>query len=144
MELSRFGLKMKFYHGTTEQRWKEIQMEGILWGKRNSRSCSYRYTYLSPNIKVAQKYGGDVILEVEYNPIGVEKIIGIDNFGFNPPKGQYCWQFSVFVPINISKIRRLKEEEIESTAKKWSLSKCNKKARKYAKAKRIDLQSQEA
>jgi len=48
-----------------------------------------------------------VILEVEYKPIGIDGR-GIDNYGFNPPKGQTCWQFSVFMPIKIENIKRIK------------------------------------
>ena len=105
---------MKFYHGTTEESWKKIQEEGVLWGgdtyHRTGGKEGYRYTYLTPDLDVAENYGNkEVMLEVEYEPIGVgNKIDGktIDNYGFNPPQGQHCWQFSVFVPISIDKVKR--------------------------------------
>jgi hypothetical protein len=99
---------MRFYHGTDEMAWKKIQEEGVLWGV----TSSYRYTYLTPEIGLAKSMGrGKVILEVEYDPVGVDGR-GIDNYGFDPPPDQYCWQFSVFVPIPIDKVRRLSVEEI--------------------------------
>ena len=57
---------------------------------------------------------GDVILEVEYEPVGIEgrKIDDIvDNYDFgppNPPPGHSCWQFAVFVPIPIDRVKRRK------------------------------------
>ena len=95
-----------FYHGTTRDNWEKIQAEGVLWG-RPTPNCTTvgeprRYTYLSPHLDVAQAIG-DVILEVEYDPVGVGS--GIDNFGFDPPPGQTCWQFSVFIPIPVSRCR---------------------------------------
>lgn len=103
----------KFYHGTTSEKWHKILNEGFLWGYNTYKNDdgttynSYRYTYLTPNKEVAMKYG-DVLLEIEYDPVGVNDK-GIDNYGFEPPKGQTCWQFSVFVPINISKIKIINE-----------------------------------
>ena len=96
---------MKFFHGTTEANWEKIQKEGVLWGgdswhKTNGKE-GYRYTYLTPDIKVARMFG-NVMLEVEYEPVGNRN--GIDNYGFDPPPGMSCWQFSVFVPISISDI----------------------------------------
>jgi hypothetical protein len=99
---------MKFYHGTTEKVWKLVQKEGVLWGYNMHKEPDgttrrgYRYTYLTPEINVAKGYG-DVILEIEYEPVGK----GIDNYGFDPPEGETCWQFSVFVPIGIDKIKRI-------------------------------------
>ena len=100
---------MKFYHGTSEEKWKLIQEEGVLWGYRihdGHKTLDYRYTYLSPHLDVAKEYG-DVILEVEYEPVGVDGR-GIDNYGYYPlANDQSVWQFSVFVPIPIEKITRL-------------------------------------
>ncbi len=99
---------MKFFHGTTHVNWKKIQEEGILWGgdtwHKTGGKVGYRYTYLTPDLEVAQQYGGKVILEVEYEPTGV---LGIDNYGFDPPPGMHCWQFSVFVPITLEQVRPL-------------------------------------
>ena len=89
---------MIFYHGTSEENWKKIQREGILFGQ----GLSYRFTYLTPLIEMARSYG-NIVLEVEYEPVGVGS--GIDNYGFNPPEGMICWQFSVFVPIPLSNVR---------------------------------------
>jgi hypothetical protein len=88
---------MKFYHRTNEDNWKKIQDEGVLWGIH-----SYRYTYLSPDRDLTSY--GPVLLEVEYSPTGE---YGVDNYGFNPPDGEYCWQFSVFNPIPIADVRRI-------------------------------------
>lgn len=96
---------MIFYHRTTEDKWLKIQDEGILWGYRIHNgvpTLDYRYTYLSPD-DMGDSYG-NVLLEVKYEPTG---ILGIDNYGFDPPKGMTCWQFSVFVPISINNIKRV-------------------------------------
>jgi hypothetical protein len=89
---------MIFYHGTNEEAWLKIIKEGVLWGVH-----SYRYTYLTPEINIAKEYGS-VLLEVDYIPTGIR---GIDNYGFDPPPGMICWQFSVFIPISISKVKRI-------------------------------------
>jgi hypothetical protein len=89
---------MIFYHGTSKENWKKMQKEGILFGTGEN----YRYTYLTPEIEIARKFG-QVVLEVEYEPIGAGS--GIDNYGFNPPEGMTCWQFTVFVPILLSNVR---------------------------------------
>jgi hypothetical protein len=88
---------MIFYHRTTEENWLKIQKEGILWGIGRS----YRYTYLSPD-DMGESYG-DVLLLVDYIPCGSPN----DNYGFDPPEGQYCWQFSVFIPIDIKFVKRI-------------------------------------
>jgi hypothetical protein len=102
---------MKFYHGTTHKNWGKIQDEGVLWGVGNG----YRYTYLSPHIETASKYGhGEVLLEVEYEPIGImHGGRGIDNYVFDEDvpdrqEGDSCWQFSVFIPISIEKVILIK------------------------------------
>lgn len=88
---------MNFFHRTSEEAWKLIQEEGVLWGV----TSSYRFTYLSP-LDFGESYG-PVLLQVEYDPSGPPK----DNYGFNPPEGQICWQFSVFDPIPIEKVVRI-------------------------------------
>ena len=97
---------MRFYHGTNEKAWKAIQEEGVLWGGYTYHKTGegYRYTYLTPEIEIAMKYG-PVVLEVEYEPVGAGT--GIDNYGNDPQPGQICWQFSVFVPISIEKVKRV-------------------------------------
>ena len=48
---------MKCYHGTSIEKWNLIQEDGQLWGYNiyknpdGSEYRSYRYTYLSPEIK---------------------------------------------------------------------------------------------
>jgi len=94
----------KFYHQTKSDRWKEIQREGVLWGRPHfwyGLEDSYRYTYLSP-VPFYDDDAFDILLEVEYEPTGIR---GIDNFRFNPPEGEYCWQFSVFDPIPLDRVR---------------------------------------
>lgn len=100
---------MKFYHRTNEEAWGLIQKEGILWGVTQS----YRYTYLAPGDSIHGPQFGNVLLEVEYNPVGINGM-GIDNYGFNPPTGMTCWQFSVFIPIPICKVRRMTDEEVKT------------------------------
>lgn len=113
---------MIFYHGTSEENWKLIQQEGILWGKHgwDGKSESYRYTYLTPNIEVAKNFSSGVLLEVEYTPkgnIGMPIELIEDNYAFACPpdtvyeEGMYCWQFSVFVPISIINIKRIFYDE---------------------------------
>jgi hypothetical protein len=92
---------MKFYHGTNKVAWNAIRVEGWLWGP--GRPNGYRHTYLTPEIEVAEQYG-DVILEVEWEPQGKP----LDNYGFNPPPGMTCWQFAVFVPITLDKVKRIR------------------------------------
>jgi hypothetical protein len=102
------------YHGTSEENWKKIQKEGVLWGgyawHQTNGKDGYRYTYLSPEKEVAEQ-NGSVLLEVEYNPIGLGKRVNgkiVDNFVFDTPPGMTCWQFSVFVPIRLDKVTRVK------------------------------------
>jgi hypothetical protein len=105
---------MKFYHRTNRRAWKKIQKEGILFGRHIAWSkdkiyheASYRYTYLSP-FKEIHKSFGPVLLEVEYTPVGNKiKVNGKvqDNYGFDPPPGLCCWQFSVFIPIPLCKVK---------------------------------------
>ncbi len=101
-------ISVKFYHATSEAAWKLIQEEGILWGLH-----SYRYTYLTPLKEIAIGFGGEscVLLEVKYDPHGVgvtdENGEVYDNYGFDPPEGMICWQFSVFKPISTRNVRRV-------------------------------------
>lgn len=111
-------IQPKFYHQTTSERWAEIQKEGVLWGSpsfwRGEGRTGYRYTYLAPDLFYGDDPQFDVILEVTYTPVGAEgpKGPGIDNYGFHPPEGQYCTQFSVFVPIPLSQVRVVSRSEV--------------------------------
>lgn len=111
---------MIFYHGTSEEKWRLIQEEGILWGynihkDENGKSYrGYRYTYLTPDIEVARGFDKGVMLEIKYEPVGVDGT-GTDNYCFehNIPEpdrseGAFCWQFSVFVPISLEYVKRIK------------------------------------
>lgn len=109
---------MKFFHGTTKPKWNLIQKEGILFGLHDEYgSDSYRHTYLTPDINYAEGYGS-IILEVEYEPVGINGK-GIDNYGFYPPKGEYCWQFSVFIPIPLKNVKKLTSEEVDFCKAEW-------------------------
>ena len=109
---------MKFYHGTSKENWNKILNEGVLWGYnmyKNSDGTEYmgyRYTYLTPCLEIACKYG-KVILEIEYEPVGINGK-AIDNYCFEHEipeeerkKGAICWQFSVFIPIDLKNVKRL-------------------------------------
>jgi hypothetical protein len=82
---------MIFYHGTNKHGWNETLKQGYLLHKRatkmfpNMSPC----IYLATNIEEAKQYG-DIILEVEYNPM------------VNPSKNNYQpdgWQLRVYEPI---------------------------------------------
>lgn len=103
------GIKLIFYHRTTEEAWEKIQAEGVLWGCTTAWSEGFqhegpRYTYLAP-YDFGDSYGS-ILLEVEYDPVGAPD----DNYGFDPPPGQVCWQFSVFVPIDIKHVKVLTKQ----------------------------------
>ena len=55
---------MIFYHGTSEDNWKQIQEEGLLWGRRyvtdgngNIIKEVSRCTYLAKEQSVAEEFG---------------------------------------------------------------------------------------
>lgn len=89
-----------WWHGTSKEAWLAIQEEGVLWGNAGG---SYRYTWLTPHREVAEQYG-PVLLRVQYRPVGIDGS-ATDNYGFDPPSGCTCWQFSVFVPIPLEKLK---------------------------------------
>ena len=95
---------LKFYHGTTECNWKEIQEEGILLGRRFLlNDCGQadeitRCTYLAMERDEAEHYG-EVLLEVIYDPY------------LHPEMNNYCegcWQVRVYEPIALEYVKRLK------------------------------------
>ena len=96
---------MTFYHGTTEENWKKIQNEGVLYGRRyvlnNDGTIQKevdRCTYLAVEKKEAKCYG-NVVLEVEYDPF------------LHKDKNNYmegCWQVRVYEPINLKNVKRIK------------------------------------
>ena len=128
---------MKFYHRTTEKAWEAILKEGYLWGSKRQEELVktvdvlkqkglpaisdgmnvYRYTYLAP-FDWGESYG-IVLLEVEYEPKREDASVCVGgtiknndkpikhNYGFDPPPGQRCVQFSVFEPIYLDKVKRI-------------------------------------
>ena len=53
---------MIFYHGTSKENWKEIQKEGVLYGRRyvidgNEKHEINRCTYLAVDREEAECYG---------------------------------------------------------------------------------------
>ena len=87
---------MKFYHGTSQSAWQQIQNEGILFGDRGTRG---RCTYLAAEIEEAKCYG-EVVLEVDYDPL---KNVKANNYI------EGCWQFRVYEPIPISQIKEIEQ-----------------------------------
>lgn len=90
---------MKWYHGTSKEKWDLIKKEGVLFGFDKFEYNAPRKTYLATNIEEA-KYYGDVLLEIEYNPF------------VHPKMNNYvpdCWQIRVYEPILIENIKCLKE-----------------------------------
>ena len=101
---------MKVYHATTKKAWKEIQKEGVLWGRKNVDNgfgkLMSRCTYLALEKinAVYSRYGlgggewaiPEVMLEVEI------------------PKGKYpgdYWQIRYYEPISISKVKKVEVEK---------------------------------
>jgi hypothetical protein len=83
---------MIFYHGTTEQKWKQIQKDGYLLGVTENG----RFTFLTPEIEVAKEYG-DVILKTDYDIINNCKYVE-----------KLAWyQYIIHQPININQIERV-------------------------------------
>ena len=54
---------MKWYHGTSKEKWNLIKKEGVLFGFDKLKYNAPRKTYLATNIEEA-KYYGDVLLEL--------------------------------------------------------------------------------
>jgi hypothetical protein len=100
---------VKLYHGTTEKAWKEIQTEGVLWGRKNKfwmGNLMSRATWLAVKREHAGIYEDKgltnavcVILEIEFP----DKYIHKD-----------CWQIVIYDPIPISYITRIKYERSNS------------------------------
>jgi hypothetical protein len=90
---------MKWYHGTNKKAWELIKKERLLFGFDRFKHDSPRKTYLAADMQEAKCYG-DVLLEVEYNPL------------VHPEMNNYvpdCWQIRVYEPIPIKNIKCLKE-----------------------------------
>lgn len=106
---------MKFYHGTTKKVWKEIQKEGVLWGRKNQYWGKYpdgswkqndegighkmqRITWFARDFKDAGIYDDKgltskqaVILEIAFPEI----------------KEWNDWQMTCYEPIPIDKVKRV-------------------------------------
>ncbi|MCK9435216.1 MAG: hypothetical protein M0R32_10480 [Candidatus Cloacimonetes bacterium] len=94
---------MKLYHGTTEEFWKEIQAEGVLWGRKGQLWMGRemdRITWLAYRREDAGIYDDRgltkqacVLLEVEVP---------------DEPHTEEAWQYVTYDPIPISKVKRIK------------------------------------
>lgn len=117
---------MIFYHGTSLENWNKIQKEGVLFGRIPNPNKEYnpsRCTYLATDFNEA-KYYGDIVLEVEYNPL------------LHPKMNNYiegCWQLRVYEPIQLKYIHYSDSNK---------LAKClSKKILAYIKAKKITIEN---
>ena len=99
---------MKLYHGTTEEAWKEIQEEGVLWGRKNTywmgNLCD-RITWLAvkkEHAGIYDYYGITntpcVLLEVDVDE---------NTHWFKLEEG--CWQITTYDPIPLSKVKRINQ-----------------------------------
>lgn len=86
---------MIFYHGTTDENWKRIQEEGVLFGVREFAKS--RATYLTNDIDEAKQYG-EILLQVEYDPLDHSEM---NNYT------EDCWQCRVYEPIPIDVVKKL-------------------------------------
>jgi RNA:NAD 2'-phosphotransferase (TPT1/KptA family) len=98
---------MKWYHGTSEDVWQIIQQEGVLFGRRfvEGREVS-RCTYLT-NVLNEARCNGDVVLEVEYNPLNEDGTIRTDEIGALNNYSPNEWQMRVYEPIPIENVKRI-------------------------------------
>lgn len=98
---------MKWYHGTNEDEWQTIQQEGMLFGRRffEGREVS-RCTYLT-NVLNEARCNGDVVLEVEYNPLNEDGTIRRDEVGALNNYSSNEWQMRVYEPIPIENVKRI-------------------------------------
>ena len=94
---------MKFYHGTTEEAWKKIQKEGVLWGRPNMYNSSgnkmSRINWFALEMKDAGIFDDRgltntkcVMLEIDLPKV----------------KKHTYWEFVTYDPIPIDRILRLK------------------------------------
>ncbi len=100
---------MKFYHGTTQENWEQIQKDGELFGytrivsnDRKTVLQEFRLTYLATEKKDAECYG-DVILEVEYDPYREGAQCNAYDKG--------CWQLRVYEPIPLENVKLVSKSD---------------------------------
>lgn len=89
---------MLAYHGTSEDFWKEIQDEGVLWGRKDQywegRLMS-RVTWFTPYLDEARMWG-KVVLSVKFPKMDVDEFNREDE-----------WQFTCSVPIPLEFVKRI-------------------------------------
>lgn len=95
------------YHATTEESWKEIQEEGVLWGRKNRYwmgKLMERCTWFAFDVKNARYWmtdgskdwtESDVVLEVDTEDM------------FQPKQDEEDWQRMSCDPIPITSIKRI-------------------------------------
>lgn len=93
---------MKFYHGTTEENWREIQEEGVLWGRKNEYWCGNKTDRI--NWLATKKNDAGI-----YNNRGITKtscvILEVD---LPEVKKHDYWEYVTYKPIPISRVKRIK------------------------------------
>jgi len=109
---------MRWYHGTTRENWNAIQKEGVLFGRRfivdndgNPIKEVSRCTYLTNILKEARCYG-NVVLEVDYNPLDNKGKVRKNKRG--RPLNNYIpdgWQMRVYEPITIDNVKLIETKE---------------------------------
>jgi len=92
---------MKFYHGTTEKNWKEIQKEGVLWGRKDQYwmgNKMSRITYFAKNKEDAGIFDDRGITK--------EKCVILE-VDFPEFKEYHHWEFVTYDPIKIDRVKRI-------------------------------------
>lgn len=92
---------MKLYHGTTEEAWREIQEEGVLWGRKNVYWCGRpvdRVTYLAVKREHAGIYDDKGITAMPCVILEVDLDISIS---------EDLWQVCIYDPIPLTKVKRI-------------------------------------
>ena len=108
--------KMTFYHGMTDNRYKEALLKGYVGGSGNDR------IYLATK-KIEAMHYGNTVIRIKYDPLE------------HPDKNNYCegcWQLRVYEPIfNFKKVSatlssgRTVQQLIEYKGRKGFLFDCN-------------------
>ena len=94
-----------WYHGMSPEAWRDAQVEGVLFGYRGLDVS--RCTYLTPDPVEASCYG-DILLEVQYNPVnrlGNRRRDRLGRLLNNYESG--CWQMRVYEPIPLQHCRMI-------------------------------------
>jgi len=92
---------MNLYHGTTEEAWKEIQKEGVLWGRKNQCNSSgvrmSRINWLATKLEYAGIYDDRGITNEECVLLEIDM----------PEVECKYWEYVTYDPIPIKRIRRV-------------------------------------